>query len=127
MFVMYFIHNFLTNMFRPQYRAKNVDEKCCNKIHHKHCSAYGWLFIYYVSYVCILALFVDYLYIISLTYIFWHCLLVIYILCLLRMYFGTVYWLFIYYFSYVCILALFIPFIWTEIIIHHTKQCATDT
>jgi hypothetical protein len=67
-FMTYFIHNVLTNMFRPVFRPssgwcyyyKNTNVQMClvvspshvggeivNKIHHRHWSACCWLFIHY--------------------------------------------------------------------------------
>ena len=53
MFMMHFIHSILTNMFRADiaviFRVMLLQEYECNKIHHKHCSAFCALLIYYGS------------------------------------------------------------------------------
>ena len=64
MFIMSFIYTFLTRMYSPhlylcifviktsrcrkqQYRPKHVGEESVNKVLHKHCREFCWLFIYY--------------------------------------------------------------------------------
>jgi len=49
MFMIYFIHNFITNMIQPLLRPKHVGEEIVNKILHKNWSVFCWLFIRFIT------------------------------------------------------------------------------